>query len=148
MGGGSPSRSNSMCDFSLWPNTDICSSVGSSRSRASYWFDVLVETWWWALTVFFFFSFLFFPLFFLRFVLACQNWKVSRYFVDVSSLNLIFLLLFVLFWIFFLLIFFFNLIPQHLVSFNFYIKFGSHFFYCYLFIFIIFLIEFVFNFIS
>jgi hypothetical protein len=56
MGGGSPSRSNSMCDFSLWPNTDICSSVGSSRSRASYWFDVLVETWWWALTVFFFSS--------------------------------------------------------------------------------------------
>jgi len=90
MGGGSPSRSNNVYDFSWWLNTGICSSVGSSRSRASYWFDLLVKTWWWVLAIFFFVFLPIFSLCFLRFVLACQNWKLSWYFVDVSSLNLIF----------------------------------------------------------
>jgi hypothetical protein len=48
-----------------------------------------------------------------------------------------------LFWIFFYW-FFFNLVPRHLILFNFYIKFGSHFFYSHLF-FILFLIIIIFN---
>jgi len=53
-------------------------------------------------------------------------------FVFYIQLIIIFLFYFVL------LIFFFNLVPHHLVLFIFYIKFCSHSFNCYLFIFILF----------
>jgi hypothetical protein len=88
-----------------------------------------------SLTIFFFFS--------SHFSLSthwdlCWPIKIKRCHVILFLYQmcfLFFLLLFVLFYILFLIDFLFTLIPHHLVSFNFYIKFNHRFFYCYLILF-------------
>jgi len=75
------------------------------------------------------FSSHFFSLFFSSSALMCQCIKVFYHFF---SFNLVFILFITIYFIFylFLLIFFFNFVPRHLVSFNFYIKFGPYSFDC------------------
>ena len=84
----------------------------------------------------FFFLFLFYLLS-LGIALACKIWKVSCICSLYQNWSSFFWLLFILFWIIFYW-FFFNFIPSYLVSFDFYIKFGPHSIYCYLFIYLFF----------
>jgi len=62
------------------------------------------------------------------------NTKVSFHLFFVYNLILIFFRVTYYFFIFCKLILFFNFIPHHLISFNFYIKFDLYFFNCYFFL--------------
>jgi len=76
---------------------------------------------------YFFFSFL------LSFLLEFRtNVPMYKGILSFFSFNLVFILFITIYFIFylFLLIFFFNFVPRHLVSFNFYIKFGPYSFDC------------------
>ena len=69
----------------------------------------------------------------------------SLLFYTLKLVLILFIALYLIFFIFFWLICFFNLVPHHLVSFSFYIKFSSQSFKCYLFLYFLFLIEFCFQ---
>jgi len=85
--------------------------------------------------------------FFFSFLLGFRtNMPMYKGVLSFFSFNLVFILLITIYFIYFIFFywfFFFNFVPHHLVSFNFYIKFGPHSFNC---CFFLFLIEFCFQF--
>jgi len=98
--------------------------------------------------IWFSFFLLLFVLFWIYFELICfKISSLNSWFHLIFISNLVLILLVATFFNPFFNWLFFNFIPQHLTSFYFYIKFGPHFYNCYLFCFRWFFDWFFFNFI-